>query len=437
MYRADALAIAGGVSEDVLIERAGRAVAEEIVRRFGARRTTVLAGPGNNGKDGLVAARYLRMWGWPVSVNEDLAGAGLVVDALYGAGLNRDFPEAIAAEVRAAAVPVVSIDVPSGLDGLTGLPRGASIKADLTVTFFRKKPAHLLYPGRALCGDVVVADIGIPGSVLNEIVPRLFENSSPVLPSFAAETHKFKKGHAVIWSGPAFSTGASRLSALAASRIGAGLVSLAGSADSLSVQATHVSSVMLKPVANPSDLRDLLDDQRITAVCIGPAAGLSDVTRKNVFAVLKSTAAVVLDADALSVFAGEHERLFAAIKKRSAATVLTPHEGEFSRLFGGLTLDQGNKVARARDAARASGAIVLYKGPDTVIAHPDGRAVINSNGSPALAVAGSGDVLAGAITGLLAQGIDAFAAVCAAAWLHASTAKDRRALTAEDLISGL
>ncbi len=228
MYRADALTMAAGVSEAALIERAGRAVAEEIVRRYGARKTVVLAGPGNNGKDGLVACRYLQSWGWPAAVSDDLAGAGLIIDALYGAGLNRDFPADMAARVRAAGVPVVSIDVPSGLDGLTGQPRGAAIQADLTITFFRKKPAHLLYPGRALCGEVVVADIGIPPSVLTEIVPRLHENRRLDLPAAAADTHKYRRGHAIVWSGPALATGAARLTAKSAAAAGQGSCRLPG-----------------------------------------------------------------------------------------------------------------------------------------------------------------------------------------------------------------
>jgi NAD(P)H-hydrate epimerase len=194
---------------------------------------------------------------------------------------------------------------------------------------------------------------------------------------------------------------------------------------------------MLKPIVSSTDFRTLLDDVRINAVCIGPAAGLTDMLRKHVLRVLKSSKAVVLDADALTVFSSETDALCRAIKERAQPTVLTPHEGEFGRLFGGLVLDPGNKVARARDAARASGAIILYKGPDTVIAHPDGRAAINCNGSPALAVAGSGDVLAGIIAGLLAQGLDAFQAVCAAAWLHGDAAGSRRAITAEEIIAAL
>lgn len=441
MYRADAMAMASGVTEKSLVERAGRAVAEDVVRRFGARPTVVLAGPGNNGADGRVAARYLQSWGWPVRVSDDVAddlsGAELIIDALFGAGLNRDFPADLAARVNGAGVPVVSIDVPSGLDGLTGQPRGAAIRADLTVTFFRKKPAHLLYPGRALCGEVVVADIGIPDTVLAAIAPPLWENVQPVLPAAPADAHKFTRGHALVWSGPPLATGAARLAAMAAARSGAGLVSLVGRDDALAVHAAHVSSTMLKSVAGASDLALLLADTRRTAMCIGPAAGVSDATRKAVLRALRSPAAVVLDADALSAFADDPQTLFAAISGRAPSTVLTPHEGEFRKLFSTLPLDPANKVERARVAARASGAVVLYKGPDTVVAHPDGRAVINGNGSARLAVAGSGDVLAGIITGLLAQGMNGFDAACAGAWLHADAGNRCARPLAKDLIAAL
>ena len=419
MYRADALAVAQGASEESLIECAGLAVAEEIVRRFGARRTMVLCGPGNNGKDGRVAARYLQLWGWSVEIGDDVSKAELIIDALYGAGLNREFPKDIADRVNSSGVPVISIDVPSGLDGLTGLPRGSSIRADITITFVRKKPAHVLYPGRDLCGEVVVADIGIDDDIVAAINPQLRENSKPELPSQSAETHKFKKGHALVWSGGEFSTGAARLAAQAALKSGAGLVSLVGDEEALRIHAAHVSAVMLKPV---KEFPALLKDARSAAVCIGPGAGISAKTRAAVLAALRSKAAILLDADALTSFEDTPHTLFKAISGRIGETVLTPHEGEFLRLFRDMTDIAVNKVERARVAAKRSGAVVLLKGPDTVIAHPDGRAVVNSNGSAKLATAGSGDVLAGIITGLLAQGMDGFQAACVGAWLHADAA---------------
>ncbi len=436
MYAADAAAIASGITEQHLIENAGRAVAEEIIRRYGARKTVVLCGPGNNGKDGLVAARCLKEWGWPVTISDDLTGAGLIIDALYGAGLNRDFPKDLANRINAAGVPIVAIDVPSGLDGLTGHPRSASVKADLTVTFFRKKPGHLLLPGRDFCGDVVVADIGIPESTLGKINPRLWENTRPALPHPTLASHKYSRGHAVIVSGPRFNTGACRLAASAALSIGAGLVTIAGREDELLIHAAHTTAVMLAQTENALALAMLLNDRRRNAVCIGPAAGVGSATAAKVRAVLASAAATVLDADALSSFAPAPGELFAAIAEDSARpVVITPHEGEFARLFMDLTNVSQAKHERAILAAKRSGAIVILKGGDTVVASPDGRAVINGNAPPSLATAGSGDVLAGLVTGLLAQGMEGFEAACAAVWLHGDAAgRCAASLTAETLL---
>jgi ADP-dependent NAD(P)H-hydrate dehydratase / NAD(P)H-hydrate epimerase len=437
MYRADELAVLAGISVDALIENAGRAVADEIVRRYGARKTVVLCGPGNNGKDGHVAARYLKDWSWPVTISDDISGAELIIDALYGAGLNRDFPADLADKINSAGIPIVSIDVPSGLDGLTGQPRCASVKADLTITFFRKKPGHLLLPGRALCGDVVVADIGIPESVLAEIRPQLWENTKPVLPAFGESAHKYSRGHAVIVSGRKLSTGASRLAANAALKVGAGLVTVAGHEDELLIHAAHTTAIMLAKTDNALALGMLLNDKRKNAVCIGPAAGVGSETCAKVRAVLASGAATVLDADALTSFAPVPDELFEAIAEfPKRPVVITPHEGEFARLFKHLSNVSQAKHERAVTAANRSGAIVILKGADTIIASPDGRAAINANAPPSLATAGSGDVLAGLVTGLLAQGMPAFEAACAAVWLHGDAAirHGARLLTAESIL---
>ena len=458
MYRADELAIAGGVTSLTLMENAGRAVAEAIVRRFGARAVLVLCGPGNNGGDGFAAARYLKSWGWPVRLAQlgeaprgdaavmaqrwdgglsDFAwqGEGLIVDALYGAGLSRDLPEtaaALAAEAKARAIPVVAIDVPSGLDGLTGQPRGAAFSALLTVTFFTRKPGHVLMPGRGLCGEIEVADIGIPARVLDDIAPQLWINGPPVLPVRETGSHKFQAGHALIVSGGAASTGAARLAAEAALRAGDGLVSVAAPRAALSTHAAHLTAIMLKPCDGAGELATLLADRRISAICIGPAAGITPRTRAMVKACLAHAAASVLDADALTAFAADPTVLFNAVRRQ---TVMTPHDGEFARLFPDLTDSQISKVERARAAALRSGTVVVSKGADTVIAAPDGRAAVNITGTPALATAGSGDVLAGLITGLMAQGLAAFEAAAAAVWLHAEAGRRgaRHGLTAQDL----
>ena len=462
MYRADALAVKAGVPSLTLMEVAGRAVAEEIVRRYGARPVLVLCGPGNNGGDGFVVARHLKAWGWPVRLAllgdgarlagdaaamaarwdgpveqvGPVAGAGLIVDALFGAGLSRPFPAALAEAINGAGCPVVAVDVPSGLDGLTGQPRGASVKADVTVTFFRRKPGHVLLPGRELCGDVVVADIGIPDSVLQEIHPRDSINCEIRRPEPTMAGHKYSRGHAVVVSGGPLHTGASRLAAEAALRSGAGLVTIAGTREALAVHANQVSAIMLSDM----DLSALLADRRKNAVCIGPAAGVGVDTRDLVEAALMSGAATVLDADALSSFAAENERLYRLVEMgQGRPVVMTPHAGEFSRIFNGLGAESESKIERARKAAKRSGAVVVLKGADTVIAASDGRARVNVNAPPALATAGSGDVLAGIVTALLAQGLGGFEAACAAVWLHGEAARRHgsRGLTAETLLASL
>lgn len=462
MYRADALAAAAGVPTLALMENAGRAVAEEIVRRHGARPTLVLCGPGNNGGDGFVVARHLSAWGWPVRLSlfgarDRLTGdaatmaarwhgpvehgvspaeGGLIVDALFGAGLSKDFPAEIAAAINGAGCPVVAVDVPSGLDGLTGRPRGASVRADVTVTFFRRKPGHVLLPGRLLCGEVVVADIGIPDSVLQEIRPSCSINTEILPPAPSPEGHKYSRGHAVVVSGGPLHTGASRLAAEAALRSGAGLVTISGSREALAVHAAQLSAVML----SDAELSVLLSDRRKNAVCIGPAAGVGAATCELVETVLTSGAATVLDADALSSFRGADERLFRLVGQGGGRpVVMTPHEGEFARIFIDLGPSVDSKLERARAAAARSGAVLVLKGADTVIAAPDGRARVNVNAPPSLATAGSGDVLAGIITGLLAQGMPGFEAACAGVWLHGDAASRHgpRGLTAETLLASL
>jgi ADP-dependent NAD(P)H-hydrate dehydratase / NAD(P)H-hydrate epimerase len=437
MYRADQLAISAGLALEQLIDNAGRAVAEEIIRRYGARRTVVLCGPGYNGKDGRIAAHYLKQWGWPVDISDDIAHAELIIDALYGAGLNRDFPIERANQINSAGVPIVSIDVPSGLDGNTGRPRGASVKADLTITFFLKKPAHVLMPGRSLCGDIIVADIGIPDYVLADINPQLRENTKPILPTKNANSHKYRRGHAVIVSGSELHTGASRLAAQAALKIGAGLVSIAGHQSSLRIHVTQVTAVMLAKVESPLALEKMLGDKRITAVCIGPAAGIGGDTRGNIRAILGAGITTVLDADALTSFIQNPFELFDLIQENpDRSVVMTPHEGEFSKLFNDLESTPDSKIERAVKAARRSGAVVILKGADTVVAHPNGRATVNTNAPPSLATAGSGDVLAGLVTGLLAQGLEAYEAACAAVWFHGDAANRHgpHGLTAETLL---
>lgn len=471
MYEADRLAVKAGIESLALMETAGAAAASEIARRHDPGPALILCGPGNNGGDGFVIARELQRRGWPVRVallgqasklKGDAAAMakrwdggiealpdiiapedGLVVDALFGAGLSRPLeglPAALAEASKATSNPMVSIDMPSGIEGDSGRVSGASFRADLTITFFMKKPGHVLAPGRFQCGEIVVPDIGIPLSVLDKIKPLAFENDSvlwrDVLPRLGSAGHKYGRGHALVVSGPHTATGAARLGAEGALRAGAGLVTLASPPEAVAENAAHLTAIMLAPFVSTLALGRLLDDRRKSACLIGPAAGISTETRANVRAVLGSDAHCVLDADALTAFAQGPQTLFDCIAERDgAATVLTPHMGEFVRLFED---GDGSKIDEARKAARTSGAIIIFKGPDTVIAASDGRAAVNTNAPPDLATAGSGDVLAGIVTGLLAQAMPAFEAACAAVWLHGEAGRIiGRGLIAEDLAGAI
>jgi hydroxyethylthiazole kinase-like uncharacterized protein yjeF len=469
MAEADRMAIAGGTPGMTLMEAAGRAVAEAAAELVAGGPVLVVAGPGNNGGDGFVAARRLagagrevtvallgdprrlkgdaaiareRWGGEAISAVPPLPPAAVVIDALFGAGLDRAVTGAAAALVAAMneGPPVLAVDVPSGLDSDTGRPLGAAVRAAATVTFFRKKPGHLLLPGRELCGRLLVAQIGIPDAVLEAIRPAAFENSPELwagaLRRPGLADHKYRRGHALVVSGPMTRTGAARLAAGAAPRAGAGLVTLASPGEALAVNATHLTAVMLRRVDGAGELAAALADPRFTAVALGPGLGTGEAERALVLAALAAPAAAVLDADALTAFADTPERLFAALG-RAAPAVLTPHAGEFARLFPDLD-DAVARPARVRAAAGRSGAVVVLKGADTVIAAPDGRVAINANAPAWLATAGSGDVLTGIVAGVLAQGVPGFEAAAAGVWLHgAAGAEAGPGLIAEDLATAL
>ena len=378
MGEADRLTVAAGLDGPALMGRAGAAVADEIIRRYPTCPVAVLCGPGNNGGDGFVVATLLARAGWPVRLGllgdcaklagdaahhaalwlgpvEPLSsllaeGAGVVVDALFGSNLSRPVPEAARTVLLAAqrmGAAIVAIDVPSGVAGDSGADLGA-VSAVLTVTFFRKKPGHLLLPGRRLCGDVVVADIGIAEAVLAAIAPACFENTPALwraqLPAAAADSHKYTRGHALIVGG-AVMTGAARMAARAAARAGAGLTSIAVPESAWPIYAATLTSIMVRPLANDAALAPLLADTRISAMLVGPGAGVGPSTRGHALTMLATGRPVLLDADALSVFAPDTAALFAAV---SGPCVLTPHEGEFARLFPGVPCPGGGPAERCR-----------------------------------------------------------------------------------------
>jgi len=504
MAAADRLTIESGTPGSFLMEQAGAAVAREAERFLGRRgRIAVLCGPGNNGGDGFVAARLLAAIGhhvevgllgsiealrgdaksaaeaWPgvILAVEDLVldGADLAIDALFGAGLTRDLDGHAAATVarlvewaRRERKPILAVDVPSGIDGSSGAVRGIAVRATRSITFFRRKPGHVLLPGRLHCGETIVADIGIPGSVLATIAPKAFVNSSAawtdVFPVPRIDGHKYSRGHALVLSGGLAHTGAARLAARGALRAGAGLVTVATPTEALAVHAAALTAIMTRPCDRPEDLTAILADRRKNAVVMGPGLGVGEPTRALVASALagenggaRPPRAIVLDADALTSFQGDVFALSRAIKASGMPVVLTPHEGEFARLFGGsITADPDlweafdilpealpmhvahlrsvSKLERARAAAALTGAVVLLKGPDTIVADPAGKATIAEDLPPWLATAGSGDVLAGMIGGLLAQSMPAFEAASAAAWLHGAAAREfGPGLIAEDI----
>jgi len=448
-----------GVASLTLLENAGASVARAVAERFEPQPVLVLCGPGLNGGDGYVAARELqargysvriaalaeprggdalharRAWGGPVEpLATDLKEARLVIDALFGAGLGRPLDGAAAGTLEACearGLPIVAVDLPSGLPGDADKPLGYAPKCRLTVTFHRKKPAHVLHPARTFCGDVVVADIGIPAAATPEV--KLWENLPDLwLDKFhwpAPDAHKHARGRLGVVSGGLSHTGAARMAARAGLRAGAGLVKLFCPLDAVSLNAPHLEAVMLQGFDTDQDLGEAAS--ALDAAVIGPAAGLGDPTIANLFALARTGAALVVDADALTVFREDPEELFAVLDRDD---VLTPHAGEFERVFPGLLAGSPERIAATRAAAVKAQSVVLLKGPDTVVAAPDGRASVNTTTSRWLATAGSGDVLAGIIGSLLAQGMGSFEAASAGAWLHgAAAAHAGPGLIAEDL----
>ncbi|QLK56846.1 NAD(P)H-hydrate dehydratase [Ehrlichia ruminantium] len=428
-----------------LIQKAGKAVGDVIISSFQRQGVTILVGPGNNGKDGVVVARTLKSFGWPVTlmlyccdtdIYEDWIVAltydsivnctnSIIVDALFGIGLSRDVCDGLSKifnYINSSNKIVIAVDIPSGVNCDTGQVMGCALRADLTITFSVLKMAHVLFPGCYYSGRVHVVDIGID---IDDSVVKIHKNT-PILwkdeiPKLTYTSNKYNRGYTLVCSIGNKSVGASKLAAMSALKVGSGIVSIACDSVALDLYAVCLTSIMYKLY------NDVINDDRITSVLIGPGCGTSDITKQRVISVLQKKKCV-LDADAISVFSGSSDVLFSHIKND---VIMTPHEGEFRRIFPFLT---GSKVDMVREAANISGAVIVLKGADTVIGDPDGNIVI-TNPPFTLATAGSGDVLSGIIAGLLSSGMSSFSAACCGVWIHAECARSYGiGLTADDII---
>jgi hydroxyethylthiazole kinase-like uncharacterized protein yjeF len=476
---ADAWAQANGQSLIDLMEQAGRAVAETVVdyadkpENF-TDEIIILCGPGNNGGDGYVAARYLKDWGyrvhimraendmepdsadasamalrWTGSIDEfddaRIKVAAIVVDGLFGVGLTRPIEGAYADIIRAANesdVFRIAIDIPSGLSADTGCQLSdACFMADATITFTCRKPGHLIAPGRFISGGlghIRIADIGLPEQFFDACPSTIFENDptlwSAFYPHAGPYSHKYDRGHMLVLGGREPALGASRLASLAGLRIGAGLVTLAAPSETYNVQASTLTDVMVRRMDSNFGFIGMLADKRINTVLLGPGAGVHEKTAELIFETLKKNKKLVLDADALSSLVGRLSQLQSFGKQE---IVFTPHEGEFKRLFPELPFEE-NRLNAVRHAAKQTGAVIALKGVSTIVAAPDGRAAINVCAPAWLSIGGTGDVLAGITTGLIAQGMPIFEATCAAVWLHSQAGmKAGKGMIASDLLQTL
>ncbi len=454
MTAADQHAIATGTSEAVLIDRAGRAVARHARRMLGGtygRRVTVVAGKGNNGADGRVAARQLRAWGVGVDelvlssgleeidVGRALARADLVVDAMYGTGFRGRLDGAaaqVAASMNASSVPVLAVDIPSGVDGTTGAASDTAVRADETICFAAYKSGLLFAPGSTLAGAIFVADIGIGVAGRSQL--GVFDATDLALPGTDAAAHKWSSGCLVV-GGSGGMVGAPILAGSAALRCGAGMVVCAVPGDGAASQVSGAELVARAlPVTTNGALAEdaasavLKEISRFRVLAIGPGLGRDDETQAAVRRIVtEADIRLVIDADALNAIARAPSVLAARDAAGFPLPVLTPHAGEYARLAGRPVGD--DRVVAARDLAARLHAIVLLKGPGTVIAAPDGRAIVNRTGGPALATAGTGDVLTGVIAGLVAQGVEPFASAATGAYVHGRAAA--AALTSPDIVA--
>ena len=470
MMAADQLAIKNGISSQSLMHNAGEAVLKNLPLDHNGI-VLIICGPGNNGGDGYVVAGLLSNLGVTVEVvslefgkipskdnqfyknkldqllfkktPSDLSNYEYVVDALFGMGLSRNLSEEIndlINDINSADLDVYSIDVPTGINSDTGEVHGTAFKSKKTVTFFNKKLCHYLLPGRQYCGEIVVEDIGISKNVIKKIMPKI-KNNEPSLwidqfPFPISSDHKYSRGMLVINTGPKYQTGAARLAGRSALRVGAGAVTMVCDEETAEILEPQISVELLSVIKEKNDFQKLLKDKRVSSVLVGPGNGVNDETKARTLMALAFVDNCVIDADAITCFEDNPTELFIDTYPH---TILTPHEGEFKRLFGEDIASMNDKVLRCIEAAKLAGSIILLKGSDTVIASPDGNVVINSSEAPYLATAGSGDVLAGIIASLVGENkMKAFDAACAGAYIHSKLGEMiGPGLIAEDLIDNI
>jgi NAD(P)H-hydrate epimerase len=468
MRAAEQAAFRRGLPSFEAMRRAGVAVADAIIARWPAASSGevhVLCGPGNNGGDGFVAAATLRSAGYRVHVHATRAksdyagdaaraaalwhgeagtldairlaaldGSSIVVDALFGIGLDRALDGNVARTIEAVnntRATIVAVDIPSGVQADDGRIMGVAIGASLTVTFGWRKLGQVLQPGAARCGEALVADVGFARADLGSANPTRWLNDpslwSSAYPVPKPSDHKYQRGHAVIVGG-AVMTGAARLAARAARRTGLGLLTLAVPPAAWPIYAADQPGAIVRLAADPSALAAIAGDERISALLVGSGLEPDGATLELVRTCIALSRPTVIDGGGLGAL-GEAELLAGD----RPDIVLTPHEGEFGRLFPDL-VGRENKVERALLAAQRTGCTIILKGPDTVIAAPDGRSIVSGGAPATLATAGSGDVLAGIVSGLLGLGMPPFLAAAMAVWLHGRAAEGAGlGLIAEDL----
>jgi len=440
-------AIAAGLSEHTLMERAGEGVMEVILEKYSSCPTVIFCGFGKNGGDGRVVARLLKEKGWPVDVvnleklppfeklEKLLKQAGLIVDALFGSGLNRPLGEEVLmliSLINASLKPVVSIDIPTGIEMNSGACCQEGVRATMTVTFFRARTGHYLLPGRMYRGELVVKDLGLPDQILPPITahlnnPSLWNDSLDDPQPF---DHKYDRSPCLIIATGCM-PGAIRLASLAARRGGAGLVRVMCKQEEYALFATTAWGEIITPVTSAKEFLKWSEDKHFRALLWGTGTYPHPSIREQAITILLTKKPCVLDGGALSSFAGKTSELTSHLHEN---VILTPHEGEFLRLFPHLAF-LNNKAEKALKAAAEAGAVIVLKGSDTVIASPKGDLIINANAPTTLATAGTGDVLAGLMVSLLAQGHSPFEAAAAAVWIHGEAANHRGlGLIAEDLL---